>query len=170
MRNPSGPTRWSGDVVAAVRRAMLPVLGGISGSTSTTWNGGSVGGARRRPAGVGGSADMRVPGERGWSRLRSGMELTRSLAATVLAGVSLSCSCAPRAELCVPGEGRCASGLACVAGRCEGATLSVAGTRRLVLRPVDLAVLDASATSPAAAPLGPLVLGRAGRPTEILLR
>ena len=31
MRNPSAPTRCSGDAVAAQRRATLPVFGGISG-------------------------------------------------------------------------------------------------------------------------------------------
>ena len=33
------PTRCSGDAVAAQRRATLPVFGGISGSTRTTWSG-----------------------------------------------------------------------------------------------------------------------------------
>ena len=36
MRNPSGPTRCSGDWVAPQVRAIAPVLGGISGSTKTT--------------------------------------------------------------------------------------------------------------------------------------
>src|SRR6267378_7926640 len=36
MRNPSGATRCSRDPVTAQRRATLPVLGGILGSTSTT--------------------------------------------------------------------------------------------------------------------------------------
>src|SRR5689334_7137961 len=36
MRKPVTPTMWSGTLVAAHSRAMLPVLGGISGSTSAT--------------------------------------------------------------------------------------------------------------------------------------
>src|SRR5687768_270472 len=36
MRNPVTPTMCSGVLVAAQRRAMLPVFGGISGSTSAT--------------------------------------------------------------------------------------------------------------------------------------
>ena len=48
MRNPSGPTRCKGQPVAAHSRAALPVLGGISGSTKTTWNGRKAAAARRR--------------------------------------------------------------------------------------------------------------------------
>src|SRR5205085_5001569 len=38
MRNPNGATRCSRDPVTAQRRATLPVLGGILGSTRTTFN------------------------------------------------------------------------------------------------------------------------------------
>ena len=33
--NPNGPTRWKVVFVAAHKRAVVPVLGGISGSTKT---------------------------------------------------------------------------------------------------------------------------------------
>src|SRR5271170_2459864 len=48
MRKPSVPTRCKTAPVAAQRRAMFPVFGGISGSTSTTWSGEPRSGARRR--------------------------------------------------------------------------------------------------------------------------
>ncbi len=64
MRNPKGPTRWSGDWVAAQIRAMFPVFGGISGSRRTIWNGGSSGGTRRGPtdgeSGLGGTFILTV--------------------------------------------------------------------------------------------------------------
>ena len=40
-RNPNGPIRCNGEPTAAQRRAILPVLGGISGSTNATRSGGS---------------------------------------------------------------------------------------------------------------------------------
>src|SRR3954453_2058414 len=46
VRNPSAPTRCRTDPVAAQSRAIFPVLGGISGSTSTTWRGVGRGAAR----------------------------------------------------------------------------------------------------------------------------
>src|SRR4051794_29511662 len=46
VRNPRGPTKCRTDPVAAHRRAIFPVLGGISGSTRTTWRGVGKGAAR----------------------------------------------------------------------------------------------------------------------------
>lgn len=91
-------------------------------------------------------------------------------AAILLAFPLASSACVPRARLCTASS-ECASGNACVAGRCqlEKPTVkpAVDSARRLVVRPVDMAVV--ARASDGALP-GIFSLGRDAAPAKLLLR
>jgi hypothetical protein len=83
---------------------------------------------------------------------------------------ALLASCAARQQLCA-GIGECREGQDCVAGMCEGAPSPLAGSRRLVLQPTAIAVLEQAAPSSSGGALPALItLGRAGDDAELLLR
>lgn len=96
----------------------------------------------------------------------------------VLLGVSsLSLAapgCAPRARLCVA-TSECATGAACVAGRCQperpGTRPSIESARRLVFRPVDVAYVKRGETpdDPARGALGVTGDAREGVPAQVAL-
>jgi hypothetical protein len=98
----------------------------------------------------------------------------KMLALTLALAVALAClalACAPRAQLCGGARG-CAATSDCVAGQClpKDATLPYAGARRLVLRPVDIALLDGNGPSGGALP-PVFTMGRANASgVELLLR
>jgi hypothetical protein len=82
----------------------------------------------------------------------------------------LSLSCAPRPQLC-SATPECRQGLDCVAGACEPSPSPLAGSRRLVLPPADIAVLQRGEPSAAGALPTLLTLGRTSDgPAELLLR
>lgn len=91
-------------------------------------------------------------------------------AAILLAFPLVAGGCVPRARLCTASS-ECAGGNACVAGRCqlEKATVkpAVDSARRLVLRPVDMAVV-AHSSDGAIPPI--FSLGRDAAPAKLLLR
>jgi hypothetical protein len=91
--------------------------------------------------------------------------------ALALAALGLATACAPRHELC-SGPTSCSASSDCVAGQClpKNASFPYAGTRRLVLAPADIAVLDSA--KPAGGALPPLLtLGRANvGSVDLLLR
>jgi hypothetical protein len=77
-------------------------------------------------------------------------------------------ACATRPQLC-RGATECRAGLECVAGMCEGAPSPLAGSRRIVLSPSDIAVVESGAPAGGSLP-SILTLGRAMDRQELLLR
>jgi hypothetical protein len=90
--------------------------------------------------------------------------------ALALVGIALGLStgCAPRPALCEGPRG-CAATADCVAGQClpKDATLPYVGTRRLVLRPVAMALLDRA--SPAGQALPPVFTMGRGQASAVAL-
>jgi hypothetical protein len=89
---------------------------------------------------------------------------------SLLAAFLWALGCAPRRELCA-GPTDCGA-FACIAGQCHAkdATSVYAGTRRMIVRPSDLAVLERRGISEGGALPAVFTLGAPGAKTELLLR
>jgi hypothetical protein len=90
--------------------------------------------------------------------------------ALAVGSTALVASCAARPQLCMA-SGECRDGFDCVAGMCEGATPPLVGSRRLVVPPTDMAVVQRGEPSAAGALPAVLTLGRMrDGAAELLLR
>jgi hypothetical protein len=90
------------------------------------------------------------------------------LAHLLVLALSLA-SCAARPQLC-GGAAVCGEGLDCVAGMCQAAPSPLAGSRRLVVPPADIAVLERGEGAAGGAVPSLFTLGRAGEGVLLLLR
>ncbi len=82
------------------------------------------------------------------ARLRLRLGVVPAVAPCTSALLALAtASCAPRPVLCAQSY-ECKAGLTCVAGRCEPPVLDVASTKRLVLRPSEIAVVRSGGPRP----------------------
>lgn len=95
------------------------------------------------------------------------MRATLLLAIAASLAASLP-ACAARPQLCRDAV-ECRAGLECVAGMCEGAPSPLAGSRRIVLLPSDIAVVEPGAPAGGSLP-SILTLGRAIDRQRLLLR
>jgi len=88
-----------------------------------------------------------------------------AIAASLVAPLS---ACAARPQLCRDAV-ECRAGLECVAGMCQGAPSPLAGSRRIVVLPKDVAVVEPGAPAGGSLP-SILTLGRATGRQKLLLR